>query len=60
MPFDDSDLASWSRPGITSIAIPHLELGRRATELLLQPADSPAVHRIPMPLTRRGSVSNPR
>ena len=58
--FDDSDLAAWSRPGLTSVAIPHLELGRRATELLLEPAERPAVHRIPMPLTRRGSVAAPR
>jgi LacI family transcriptional regulator len=58
--FDDSDLASWSRPQMTSVGIPHLELGRRATELLLNPADKPAVHRIPMPLARRQSVAAPR
>ncbi|WP_111766021.1 LacI family DNA-binding transcriptional regulator [Nakamurella deserti] len=58
--FDDSDLAAWSRPGLTSIAIPHLELGRRATELLLRPAEQRAVHRVPMRLTRRGSVAAPR
>ncbi len=33
--FDNSDLASWLRPGLTSIAIPHFELGRRAVEVLL-------------------------
>jgi LacI family transcriptional regulator len=58
--FDDSDLAAWSRPGLTSVAIPHLELGRRATELLLQPEPSPQVHRLEMPLTVRDSVAAPR
>ena len=58
--FDDSDLAAWSRPGLTSVSIPHLELGRRATELLLEPEPSPRVHRIEMPLTVRDSVGAPR
>ena len=58
--FDDSDLAAWSRPGLTSVAIPHLELGRRATELLLEPEPTPQVHRLEMPLTVRDSVAAPR
>ena len=58
--FDDSDLASWMRPGLTSVAIPHLEMGRRATELLLAPAGAPTVHRVEMPLVRRASVGPPR
>ena len=36
--FDDSDLAGWLRPKLTSVAIPHFEMGRRAVELLLDPA----------------------
>ena len=58
--FDDSDLATWSRPRLTSVAIPHLELGRRATELLLDPETTPRVHYIEMPLTVRDSVAAPR
>ena len=30
--FDDSDLAGWLRPQLTSVALPHFELGRRAVE----------------------------
>ncbi|GAA0909194.1 LacI family DNA-binding transcriptional regulator [Virgisporangium ochraceum] len=54
--FDDSDLARWLRPGLTSIALPHAEMGRRAVELLLDGAP-PTVERIPMPLAARSSVA---
>ncbi|MET3803899.1 LacI family transcriptional regulator [Nakamurella sp. UYEF19] len=57
--FDDSDLADWLDPGLTSIALPHLELGRRAVDLLLSPETTPQVHRIPMTLMERGSVAAP-
>lgn len=57
--FDDSDLASWLRPALTSVALPHLELGRRAVELLLDPQRPAGVHRIPMPLRERSSVAAP-
>jgi len=61
--FDDSDLASWLRPQLTSVALPHHELGRRAVELLLagdpaQPATE--IERVPMPLRERLSVGPPR
>ncbi len=58
--FDDSDLAAWLRPGLTGVGIPHLEMGRRATELLLAPSAAPAVHRVAMPLVTRESVAPPR
>lgn len=59
--FDNYPMADWLRPGVSSFAIPHEELGRRAVELLLAevtgtPTD-PAVHRLPVPLRARGSVS---
>lgn len=59
--FDDEPVASWLRPGLTSIALPHYQLGRAAVEVLLdQGAKSPggdcAVHRVPMPLRERASV----
>ncbi|SCK46838.1 transcriptional regulator, LacI family [Streptomyces sp. WMMB 714] len=58
--FDDSDLASWLRPGLTSVAIPHRELGRAAVSLLLSDDLKPTIHRIPMPVHRRGSIAPPR
>ncbi len=57
--FDDSDLARWLRPQLTSIAIPHFEMGRRAVETLLSPNRQPIVDRIPMPMRERDSVGPP-
>jgi LacI family transcriptional regulator len=57
--FDDSDLASWLRPPLTSVALPHFELGRRAVELLLDPDREPGIQLIDMPLRSRASVSRP-
>ncbi|WP_423464704.1 LacI family DNA-binding transcriptional regulator [Promicromonospora sp. MS192] len=68
--FDDASVAGWLRPGLTTFALPHRALGRRAVELLLElvaqgndaaPATAaPVVHRLPMPLRARGSVAAPR
>ena len=67
--FDDHPLAGWLRPGLTSFGIPHEALGRAAVERLLaavvgspqassDPTDSaPLLHRLEMPLHRRGSVA---
>jgi LacI family transcriptional regulator len=57
--FDDSDLASWLQPGLTSVAIPHFELGRRAVEILLAPEKPTATQRIPMPMRERRSIGPP-
>ncbi len=57
--FDDSDLAGWLRPQLTSVAIPHFEMGRRAVELLLTPDRPTGVQRVPMPLRVRESVGPP-
>lgn len=62
--FDDDLLASWMRPQLTTVALPHYELGRAAVELLLDSARQRAdgrtpVHRIPMPLRNRDSVRQP-
>ena len=35
--FDDSDLAAWLRPQLTSISLPHYQLGWQAVEKLLGP-----------------------
>jgi len=57
--FDDSDLARWLRPMLTSVAIPHFEMGRRAVELLLTPDRPTITERVPMPLRVRDSVTAP-
>lgn len=59
--FDDDLIASWIKPQLTTLALPHYELGRAAIELLLDGDDpsatgQPRVHRIPMPLRERESV----
>ena len=57
--FDDSDLASWLHPQLTSVALPHFELGRTAVELLLAEDRKNGVHKIPMPLRARASIAPP-
>ena len=57
--FDDSDLASWLQPQLTSVAIPHFEMGRRAVEILLAEDRPPEVHLVPMTLHERNSVAPP-
>ncbi|MFC4043636.1 LacI family DNA-binding transcriptional regulator [Dactylosporangium siamense] len=57
--FDDSDLASWLRPQLTSVALPHFEMGRRGIELLLDPDREEGTHLIDMPLMSRASVGPP-
>lgn len=58
--FDDSDLARWLRPQMTSVAMPYAEMGGRAVEALLaaQPLKGP--ERIAMPLRERSSVAPSR
>ena len=59
--FDDSDLAAWLRPQLTSISLPHYQLGWQAVELLLNAAGpaEPAVRRVPMPVRVRASIGMP-
>lgn len=57
--FDDSDLAAWLRPQLTSIALPHYQLGWQAVERLLGPPADPVVQRLSMPVRRRASVAEP-
>ncbi|MCH6163342.1 LacI family DNA-binding transcriptional regulator [Streptomyces marispadix] len=58
--FGDPGLASWLRPPVTSVDLPHHELGRTAVSLLLSDDATPAIHRIPMTLSRRGSITAAR
>ena len=40
--FDDSELASWLRPPVTSVGLPEFEMGRLAVETLLAEDAPPA------------------
>jgi len=57
--FDDSDLARWLDPGLSSLAIPHYEMGRRAVEILLDDASGHRIELLPMPFRARDSVAKP-
>lgn len=60
--FDDDVIASWARPKLTTVALPHYELGRASIQLLLERDSAPSkngtphIVRIPMPLRERDSV----
>ncbi len=65
--FDDHPVASWMRPRLTTIALPHHELGERAVEVLVEivegrrrGARAPLIHRVPMPVREGGSVARAR
>jgi LacI family transcriptional regulator len=58
--FDDSFLAPWLRPALTSLALPHYDMGKRAVELLIENSTGAAEHRITMPIRHRESVAAPR
>lgn len=57
--FDDSELAGWLRPGLSSVALPHQEMGRLATDLLIKGVRHPEVHRVGMLLRHRESIAPP-
>jgi len=57
--FDDTSLAGWLQPGLSSIALPHYELGHRAVELLLGGELRAGRQLVPMPLRARESVAPP-
>ncbi len=54
--FDDDQIASYMRPGITTARLPYLEMGRKGLELLLEPTSSPGEHLVEMPVQVRGSI----
>ena len=57
--FDDSELASWLRPALSTIALPEFEMGRLAVDLLLGDEPATGVVRVPMPVRERASVGAP-
>ncbi|WP_169193741.1 LacI family DNA-binding transcriptional regulator [Devosia sp. MC1541] len=53
--FDNDEIASYLRPGLTTIALPHEEMGQAAVKLVLG-RNPVSLVKIPMPIMRRGSV----
>ncbi len=56
--FDDEEVASYHRPGLTTARLPYHEMGRLGIEMLLG-TQMPGHTLVPMPLIRRQSVSRP-
>lgn len=56
--FDDDPIAAWLRPSLTSAALPHERMGRRAVELVLDGGAAGPSY-VPMPLRRRRSTAAP-
>jgi LacI family transcriptional regulator len=57
--FDDDPLAAWLRPGLSTAALPHEQMGRRAVELLLDGHGAAGPSLVPMPVRRRRSIAAP-
>jgi LacI family transcriptional regulator len=65
--FDDEAIARQMRPALTTLALPHYELGRLAVEELLsairggrvtRPNDKTEIRQVKMPLRERESIAN--
>lgn len=52
--FDGSELATWLRPSVSSVAIPYADAGARAVEMMLQGAVG--IQRLPMVLIQGKSI----
>jgi LacI family transcriptional regulator len=57
--FDDSVMADWLEPGLSSVALPHHEMGRLATDLLIKEDRHRTVHLVTMLLRQRASIGPP-
>lgn len=55
--FDDDEVARYLRPGLSTVALPHEAMGRRAVELLLDDDRADGEHLVPMPVVERASVA---
>jgi len=53
--FDNDEIAAYLRPGLTTIALPHEQMGHLAVDLLLG-GGRPQEHLVPMPALLRGSL----
>jgi len=56
--FDNSDLARWVHPGLSSLNLPYFDIGRRAVALLLDGAPA-KTHKLAMQLRERRSIGAP-
>jgi len=54
--FDNDELAEYLRPGLTTIALPHEAMGKKAVELLLDPKAKRELVLVSMPAIVRGSL----
>jgi LacI family transcriptional regulator len=54
--FDNDEIASYLRPGLTTIALPHEEMGREAVGLLLSNQEDRG-RLVAMPLVKRASIA---
>ncbi|QYO78834.1 LacI family DNA-binding transcriptional regulator [Devosia salina] len=54
--FDNDEIASYLRPGLTTIGLPHEDMGHRAVDLLLGAAEAADANLMPMPVVVRGSL----
>lgn len=57
--FDNDELATYMRPGLTTIALPHEAMGRAAVDAVLNP-DHTGEILVPMPVVERASIAPPR
>jgi LacI family transcriptional regulator len=55
--FDDDELVSYLKPGLTTARLPYAEIGELAVKALVEDALEPGVVLIPMPLQVRASVA---
>lgn len=53
--FDNDEIAAYLRPGLTTVALPHEEMGRLAVKLLLE-RGTDGEHLVPMPAIFRQSI----
>ena len=56
--FDNDEVASYLRPGLSTIALPHYEMGYEAVQQLLSGEAEESVL-IPMPVVTRASIAKP-
>ena len=54
--FDNDELAEYLRPGLTTIALPHDAMGKKAVEVLLTPDAPHETFLIPMQTVERASL----
>ena len=57
--FDDDEIASYVRPGLTTIALPFEKMGEVAATSLLMPPETAGEILVPMPAMLRGSIGAP-